>query len=136
VRTRTIGVPGSSQPLLGIDASSEARFRKLPRRVTIDAGRVGGPSAGLAFTLEVLDRVGRDVDRGRRVAVTGTIDTDGCVGGIGGVKQKTIGARKAGADVFVVPAGDNTTEARRYAAGLRILPVKTFQQALRVLATR
>jgi PDZ domain-containing protein len=57
------------------------------------------------------------------------------VGAIGGIKQKTIGARKAGVDAFLVPAGDNAKEARKYADGLRIIPVKSFQQALRALAT-
>ena len=51
------------------------------------------------------------------------------------MKQKTFGAREAKADVFLVPAGDNAQEARRYANGLRIIAVKSFPQALRVLAT-
>jgi PDZ domain-containing secreted protein len=51
------------------------------------------------------------------------------------VKQKTFGARQAKADVFLVPAGDNAQEAKRYANGLRIIPVKSFPQALRALAT-
>jgi PDZ domain-containing secreted protein len=55
---------------------------------------------------------------------------------IGGVKQKVIGARRAHVDVFLVPVdGGNAAEAKRYAHGLRIVPVKSFQQALRVLAT-
>jgi PDZ domain-containing protein len=53
---------------------------------------------------------------------------------VGGIEQKTIGARRSGADVLLVP-GDNAAEARRYADGLRIVPVRTFQQALRALAT-
>ena len=57
------------------------------------------------------------------------------VGPIGGVKQKTYGARKAGADVFLVPAGENAAEARRYAGNLRIIPVESFQQALSALRT-
>jgi PDZ domain-containing secreted protein len=54
---------------------------------------------------------------------------------IGGVKQKTLGVRRAGVDVFLVPAGDNAREARRYANGIRIIPVKNFPQALRALKT-
>jgi PDZ domain-containing secreted protein len=54
---------------------------------------------------------------------------------IGGVKQKTLGVRRAGVDVFLVPAGDNAREARRYADGVRIIPVENIQQALRALAT-
>jgi PDZ domain-containing protein len=108
---------------------------QLPLKVSIDAGNVGGPSAGLAFALEVMEELGRNVDRGYRVAVTGALDLDGNVIPIGGVKQKTYGAREAQADVMLVPAGDNAQEARRYADGLRIIPVKTFPQALRALAT-
>jgi PDZ domain-containing protein len=97
---------------------------------------VGGPSAGLAFALEVLEERGRDVDHGLKIAATGEIGLDGSVGSIGGVKQKTIGARQAHVDAFLVPVdGDNAKVAKRYAHGLRIIPVKTFQQALRALAT-
>jgi PDZ domain-containing protein len=107
----------------------------LPLKVRINARNVGGPSAGLAFALEVLEELGHNVDRGYRVAVTGQIELNGAVDQIGGVKQKTFGARQAKADVFLVPAGDNAQEAKRYANGLRIIPVKSFPQALRALAT-
>ena len=89
----------------------------------------------LAFALEVYEEVGHDVLHGHRVAATGEIFTDGSVGAIGGVKQITIGARQAGVDAFLVPAGQNTREARKYAHGLRIIPVESFRQALRALAT-
>ena len=65
-----------------------------------------------------------------------TTNPDGTVTRIGGVKQKTIGARQAHVDVFLVPVdGDNAREAKRYAHGLRIIPVESFQQALQALAT-
>lgn len=107
----------------------------LPIHVSIDAGNVGGPSAGLAFALQVLEELGRNVDHGYRIAATGEMELDGTVAPIGGVKQKTYGARKAHLDLFLVPAGENATEARRYAHGLRIVAVKSFPQALRILAT-
>jgi PDZ domain-containing protein len=113
----------------------QAATIKLPRRVKINAGTVGGPSAGLAFALDVLEELGKDVDHGQKVAATGQIELDGTVSPIGGVKQKTIGVRKSGIRVFLVPAGDNAREARRYAHGVRIVPVRNFQQALRALAT-
>lgn len=106
----------------------------LPIPVKFDLGQVGGPSAGLAFALDLLEELGRDVDHGRRIAATGEIRLDGSVREIGGVKQKTIGARRSDMDLFLVP-GENAAEARRYANGLRIVPVDTFQQALRLLAT-
>jgi PDZ domain-containing protein len=121
-------------PIIGVIVSQAANI-KLPLDVEIDTGGVGGPSAGLAFALDVMEELGRDVDHGRRIAVTGAIELDGTVGAIGGVKQKTIGVMRSHIKVFIVPAGDNAREARRYAEGIRIVPVRTFQQALRVLAT-
>jgi PDZ domain-containing protein len=121
-------------PMLGVIVSQAADIR-LPLDVEIDTGGVGGPSAGLAFALDLLEELGRDVDRGRRIAVTGSLELDGTVGAVGGIKQKTIGVERADIDVFVVPAGDNAVEARRHADGIRIVPVTSFQQALRTLAT-
>jgi Lon-like protease len=83
----------------------------------------------------VMEELGRDVDKGNRVAVTGSIGLDGSVGEIGGMKQKAIAVARSKADVFLVPSGDNAREARRYADGVRVVPVRTFQQALRALAT-
>ncbi len=107
----------------------------LPVHVSIDAHGVGGPSAGLAFALEVLQQLGRNVDHGLKIAATGELFLDGQVGPIGGIKQKTIGAREAHVDAFLVPAGQNATDAEKYAHGLKIIPVKSFQQALHDLAT-
>ena len=108
---------------------------KLPIKVRIDTGGVGGPSAGLAFALDLMQELGRDVDRGYKVAATGELALDGTVVPIGAVKQKAIGAKEAGVDVFLVPAGSNAREARKYAGGLKIIPVKSFPQALLELAT-
>lgn len=135
VRVETVADPlDPKRAIVGFTPDQSARIT-LPIRVSIDAGNVGGPSAGLAFALEVMEELGRDVTRGYRVAATGEIELNGAVAPIGGVKQKTIGARDAKADVFLVPAGDNAREARRYADGLRIIPVRSFPQALRALAT-
>lgn len=106
--------PGAKFPALGI-FPEQATDVRLPLKVTIDAGNVGGPSAGLPFALEVMEELGRDVSRGNRVVATGALASDGRVIPIGGVKQKTYGARMAKADVFLVPAGDNAQTARRYA---------------------
>jgi Lon-like protease len=124
------------RPLIGFAPIEVVRAR-LPVPVRFDLQRdVGGPSAGLAFALEIMEQRGRDIDRGLKVAATGEIELDGSVTSIGGVKQKTIGARQAGVDAFLVPVdGDNAKVARQYAHGLRIIPVKNFQQALRALAT-
>jgi PDZ domain-containing protein len=123
-----------ARPIVGVLLETAYDIH-LPVPVTIDAGNVGGPSAGLAFTLDVYEQLGRDVTNGNKIAATGEINPDGTVGPIGGIKQKTIGARDADVDAFLVPAGDNAREARKYAHGLRIIPVETFPQALRALAT-
>lgn len=132
---RTIADPEThKRPIIGVTVGQAASIR-LPFAVKIDTRGVGGPSAGLAFALDLMEELGRNVDHGYRVAATGTIELDGSVGEIGGVKQKTIGARRTHVDVFLVPAGDNAREARRYANGLRIIPVESFRQALQTLAT-
>jgi Lon-like protease len=135
VRIRTIPTPGDQGRALVGFAPDQAATIKLPIHVSIDASGIGGPSAGLAFALEVMQKLGRNVLRGHRVAATGEMELNGSVAPIGGVKQKTYGVRQAGADVFLVPAGDNARVARRYAGPLRIIPVRTFGQALHALAT-
>jgi PDZ domain-containing protein len=135
VRVKTIPDPlGGKGSIVGFAPDQSASIH-LPIRVQIDAGNVGGPSAGLAFALQVMEALGKDVDHGYRVVATGQMELNGLVQPIGGVKQKTFGAREAHADVFLVPAGDNASEARRYAHGLRVIPVHSFPQALRALAT-
>ena len=133
IKTVTSGTT-PPRPIVGVLLETAYDIR-LPIPVSIDAGNVGGPSAGLAFTLDVFEELGHDVLHGNTVAATGEINPDGSVGPIGGIKQKTIGARQAHVDAFLVPAGDNAREARKYADGLRIIPVETFPQALRALAT-
>jgi PDZ domain-containing protein len=123
------------RPIIGV-LPIQALHVQLPFPIKFNLRKVGGPSAGLAFALELLEQKGRDVDHGYKVAATGEIELDGSVTRIGGIKQKTIGARKSHVDVFLVPVdGDNAKDAKRYAHGLKIIPVKTFQQALRALAT-
>ncbi len=135
VSIRTVAAPDEpARPVIGVLVDQAADV-DLPLSVKIDSRGVGGPSAGLAFALDVLEELGRDVDRGQKVAVTGALALDGDVLPIGGVRQKTVGVKRADVDVFVVPAGENAVEARRYAGDVQIIPVKTFQQALQKLAT-
>jgi PDZ domain-containing protein len=134
IKTVAAGKGKDRRPFVGISLQ-QALDIHLPLKVSINAGNVGGPSAGVAFALDVLEELGRDVVHGHRVAATGEIFADGSIGPIGGIKQKTIGAREAHVDAFLVPAGDNAREARKYADGVRIIPVDTFPQALRALAT-
>jgi Lon-like protease len=134
VKIKTVSVGKPARAIVGVILETQLDI-KLPFPVRIDAGNVGGPSAGLAFALEVLEELGHNLLHGRKVAATGEIFADGSVGPIGGIEQKTIGAREAGVDAFLVPAGENAREARNGADGLRIIPVKNFAQALRALAT-
>jgi PDZ domain-containing protein len=134
-RVTTVAAPDEEgKAIIGIRVAQEAKIR-LPLKVDIDLGNVGGPSAGLPFALQIYQELGNDVDGGNRVAATGEIELDGSVGSVGGIKQKTYGVRSSGADVFLVPAGENATTARRYAGGLRIIPVESFEQALHALET-
>lgn len=137
-RTVEVGTIESAQepgrPLVGIAVEQSAEI-ELPVEVEIDLGAVGGPSAGLAFALDIVEELRGDVDRGLKVAATGELELDGGVVAVGGVKQKVIGARRVGADVLIVPAGENAAAARRVAGDLRVVAVESFRQALRVLAT-
>jgi PDZ domain-containing protein len=134
VKIKTIPEPKTGRAIVGISLENAVDIH-LPVDVTINAGDVGGPSAGLAFALDILQELGKNIVRGHKIAATGEILPDGSVGPIGGIKQKTIGAREAHVDAFLVPAGENAQEARRYAHGLKIIAVENFPQALRALAT-
>jgi PDZ domain-containing protein len=118
--------------VVGILIESAEDFQ-FPIDIEIDAGSIGGPSAGLAFALDIVDELGDDVDGGRTIVATGALSLEGDVLPIGGVKQKVIGARKAGADVFLVP-DRNAADAREAAEGLEIVAVSDFDEALSVLA--
>ena len=135
VQTETVAAPDDgNRPIIGIRVDQEADI-ELPIDVDIDLGQVGGPSAGLAFALEIMRKLGRNVTKGCKVAATGELALDGSVLPVGGVKQKTIGARKTDVDVLLVPAGENASEARKYADDLEVVPVESFQQALQELRT-
>lgn len=114
-------------------AATQLRDRDLPFEVSFTTEDIGGPSAGLAFTLTVLDVLtDGDLTGGANIVVTGTIDRDGNVGPIGGVKQKAFAAKRSDADVFIVPEG-NFEVARAAVDGLRIEPVATLDDALAII---
>jgi PDZ domain-containing protein len=107
-----------------------------PFDVKVDLDKIGGPSAGLMFTLGVIDKLRpADLTGGKIIAGTGTIDDDGNVGPIGGIPQKLVGAKNAGAKLFLVPK-DNCAEALNNAvAGLPMAEVATVGDALTALQT-
>ena len=120
-------------PRLGIEISSK---QPNPFDIEIDLDKIGGPSAGLMFTLGIIDKLKpADLTGGKIIAGTGTIDDDGNVGPIGGIPQKLVGAKEAGAQLFLVPK-DNCAEALRNAVpGLPMAEVATVDDALTALGT-
>ena len=108
--------------LLGLD-------HDFPAKVTIDAGAIGGPSAGLMFSLGIYDKLTPGpLAGGRQIAGTGTINDEGVVGPIGGIRQKLAGARSDGAEYFLAPA-DNCDEVVGHVPdGLDVFKVGTFDE--------
>lgn len=124
-----------SRAYLGVAMTTKDLEFDFPFDVDVQSERIGGPSAGLAFTLEVIDVLTPgELTGGRVVATTGTIELDGSIGAVGGVAQKTIAVKRAGADLFIVPSHE-FEGARRFAGGdLRVEAADTLQEALAVLA--
>lgn len=107
-------------------------------KVDLHLADVGGPSAGLLFTLGIIDKIdgtgaGRDLTGGLDVAGTGTIDADGTVGQVGGVPLKIKGARADGATVFLVPRNECAQAKSGLPAGMRLVPVSTLDGAVSAL---
>jgi len=113
--------------VLGIYITPDFDF---PFDVKIQIEDIGGPSAGMMFALGIIDTLTPgDLTGGKDIAGTGTIDADGTVGPIGGIRQKLVGARRAGADFFLAPA-DNCNEVVGHVPdGLHVVKVGTLDQA-------
>ncbi len=122
------------------DAATEAALKFLGRsskdvKVDLKLSDVGGPSAGLLFTLGIIDKLdgdgnGGDLTGGRVIAGTGTIDADGSVGAVGGVSLKTQAARRDGATVFLVPKAECSDAKAELPSGLRLVPVTDLKGAV------
>jgi PDZ domain-containing protein len=122
---------GATTPTIGISVVDS--FTK-PFAIDINLADVGGPSAGTAFALGIIDKLtDGNLTGGRTIAVTGTIDADGNVGAIGGVIQKMAGARSAGATVFMVPKSNCAEALTAVPHGLRLVPITTLTSAVDVL---
>ena len=126
---------GRAGGFIGImDVTVRAVDADLPFELDIDSGSIGGPSAGLAFALTIIDLLTEgELTGGGKVAVTGTISAGGSVGDVGGVAQKARAAEDAGAEVFIVPI-DAIAEAESTTERLRIEGVATLDEAIEVLA--
>lgn len=123
-----------SRAVIGIAPEDRIVDFDFPVAVTIDSGNVGGPSAGLAFTLAVLDVLTPgELTGGRRVAVTGEMHLDGTVGPVGGAAQKAITVRDAGYEVFLVPTDELAEVQATVGDDLEVIAVDTLAQALDAL---
>ncbi len=120
-----------TRTIIGIYPASDF---DLPFDITVNAGNVGGPSAGLMFTLAIYDSITPgELTGGRDFAGTGTINSKGDVGPIGGIAQKMIGAHDAGADYFLAPAENCPEVVGNIPDGLSVAKVATFDDARDVI---
>jgi PDZ domain-containing protein len=100
------------------------------KNITFDVKKTGGPSGGMIFAIGVIELLTeKDLLQGRHVAGTGTISSDGKVGPIGGINQKILAAHRAGATLFIAPAG-NKADISRVPAGIKVVTVATLAQAM------
>ncbi len=135
VDVRLAAHPDNGPAFLGVEVRTANRDFDVPFDVKIDAGAIGGPSAGLAFTLGVIDLLTPgDLTGGRTVAVTGTIELDSSVGAVGAVPQKAATVRDAGIDIFLVPAGEEAAARERVGDAVQIVAVRNLEDALDALA--
>jgi PDZ domain-containing protein len=121
--------PGKAGARIGIEVGNVCA---TPFSVDLGLGnQIGGPSAGLMFALGIMDKVGTvDLTGGRFIAGTGTIDSSGNVGPIGGIQLKMIAARRAGATVFLAPAGNCSDVSGAIPKGLEVIKVATLHDAV------
>ncbi|HEY4584745.1 MAG TPA: PDZ domain-containing protein [Acidimicrobiia bacterium] len=118
----------SGGAMIGITVSELA---EPPFPLSIEAGSVGGPSAGMMHTLAIVDTLTPgELTQGHVIAGTGTIAYDGTVGRIGGIRQKIVGAEAAGAEFVLVPAGNYEEALTAERKAIEIVPVGTIQEAL------
>lgn len=110
--------------------------RALPYWIDIDSGVVGGPSAGMMYSLAIIEVLTNgDLTRGHVIAGTGTIDQEGKVGGIGGVRQKVVAAEAAGAEYMLVPESNYEAALTAPRSGMELVSVATVDDALTFLDT-
>ena len=118
---------------VGIEPQDQVDYA-YPFPISISVTDIGGPSAGLAMTLGVLDALtSGSLTGGHTIAATGTIDAAGNVGDVGGVAQKTVAVEKAGASLFLVPPEEYKAAMSKDRPGLKVVAVSTLDEALRVI---
>jgi PDZ domain-containing protein len=118
-------------PVMGVQITEQYNF---PFEVKISVGDIGGPSAGMMFSLGIIDKLTKlSLTAGRFIAGTGEITARGQVQPIGGIQQKMVGARNAGATIFLTPASNCADTKGAVPAGLRLVKVSTLNQAVTYL---
>lgn len=123
---------------MGVSIISDITYEVSPKVNIKFKKSEGGPSGGLMMTLEIYSQlINKDITKGKKIAGTGTIDIDGTVGEIDGIKYKLKGAVKNKSDVFIAPTGDNYKEAikekEKHGYKIKIIEAKTFEQVLKEL---
>ena len=143
----------NSRAGIGIVLTDNTKVHTSPK-VTVNPGQLGGPSGGLMFALQIYQQItGHNLRHGKKIAGTGTISKDGSVGEIGGIDKKVVAAHRAGAQIFFAPyikptklilkyeEGHQTNyqmakaTAKKYAPGMKVIPVKNFNDAVHYLET-
>ncbi len=120
-------------PSIGIYITTRGLEYNFSRAVNFETNKIGGPSAGLMFALEIYNQLTiEDITSGHRIAGTGSLLTDGTVSEISGIKQKVLAAEKEGIDLFFVPI-QNYEEAKSVAHKMEIAAVKSIQEAINYL---
>lgn len=144
LHTTTTSDPSTHRPLLGVELDQNATFDKVDVTIGIDPNDVGGPSAGLMFTLGIIDKLTPGgLTGGKTIAGTGTIDGFGQVGPIGGIQQKIAGVTGHGpsdsprvfASYFLAPASECADAKAAAPAGLVVIRVDTLATAVAALKT-
>ena len=131
IATRSAG-DGGERAVIGV--MTEEKPVEVPLDVDINLADVGGPSAGLMFSLGILDKLDEEsLTGGKYIAGTGEITPSGTVGPIGGITQKLIAARRKGAVAFLVPEANCAEASSRPPDGLTLVKVGTLDEALRGL---
>jgi PDZ domain-containing protein len=121
----------SGEPMIGIILGV---LTESPFPLSIEAGDIGGPSAGMMHTIAIIDTLTEgELTHGRIIAGTGTIQPDGTEGNIGAIRQKDVGAEAAGAEVILVPQGNYETALTAERDHIEIVPVATLDDAISYL---
>ena len=129
-------VDDPTRPMIGVLLDNNEPVVEFPVEVEIDSQNIGGPSAGMMFTLQIMDQLtDGEITHGERIAGTGTISRDGTVGSIGGVKQKVHGAIDAGARAVLVPAGNFDDAVAAAGDDIEVVRIETIDDAIAFLAT-